>query len=258
VIFDLRSGKRRRMVQVVFSILAFIFAISFIGFGIGSGTSGGLFDALGIGGGDSGGGDAQYDQQIEDAENTLADDPKNQRALTDLVNYHFLSASEGIETDQTTGTTSISEDARSQLEDTVSAWQDYLDTKPPKPDPSAAATATQAYVYLNDAGGAASAQRIVAEAGGTAADFGQLALYLYADGKIKAGDEAGKQAVAAAEPSQREQIRKYTEQLAESARKQKKKLAQQAQHAGGDNAAESQLEDPFGGLTGGAPTPTGP
>jgi hypothetical protein len=50
MIFDLKSGKRRRVVQVVFGFLAFIFFISFVGFGIGSDVSGGIFDAIGLGG----------------------------------------------------------------------------------------------------------------------------------------------------------------------------------------------------------------
>jgi hypothetical protein len=255
MIFDLKSGKRRRVVQIVFGLLALLFAVSFVGFGIGSDASGGIFDALGLGGGDSGGGSAQYDEQIEDAESTLESDPENARALTDLVNYHFLAASEGIETDPTTGATSIDPDARSGLEDAVAAWQDYLATKPQRPDSSAAATAAQAYVYLQDAAGAAEAQEIVAEDGGTAADYGQLALYLYADGKLKAGDAAGEKAVAAADSTNRQQIRKYTEQLAESARKQKERLARQAEQGDGE-AAQSQLEDPFSGLSGATPSPT--
>ena len=63
MIFDLKSGKRRRVVQVVFGFLAFIFFISFVGFGIGSDVTGGIFDALGIGGGSSSS-DPQYEQQI--------------------------------------------------------------------------------------------------------------------------------------------------------------------------------------------------
>ena len=50
MLFDLKTGKRRRVVQVVFGFLAFIFFISFVGFGIGSDVSGGLFDAIGLGG----------------------------------------------------------------------------------------------------------------------------------------------------------------------------------------------------------------
>ncbi len=255
MIFDLRSGKRRRVVQVTFAVLAAIFAISFIGFGIGSGASGGLFDALGIGGGDSGSGNPQFDQQIEDAEKKLESDPDNTRALIDLVTLHFSAATEGIETDSATQTVSISEDAHSQLEDAVAAWDDYLATKPAKPDPQAAASAAQSFVYLEDPAGAAEAQRIVAETNRTAADYAQLALYLYADGKIEEGDAAGEQAVELADTSQREQIRKYTDQLAELARKQKKQLAKQAKKGGGE-AAEAQLQDPFSGLSGGTPTPT--
>ena len=256
MIFDLKSGKRRRVVQVVFGFLAFIFFISFVGFGIGSDAAGGIFDALGLGGGSSGG-DTEYDQQIEDAEETLETDPENTRALLDLVNYHYLAGTqEGIETDPDTGQTLVSEDSRSQLELAVAAWQDYLDTDPRQPDDSAAASAAQAYVLLNDAGGAAQAQRIVAESGGTAADYGQLALYLYADGDIEGGDEAGEQAVKAADPSTREQIEKNMASLAESARRQKKQLAKEAEK-GGEEAGQAQLENPFGGLSGdsGLPAP---
>ena len=255
MIFDLKSGKRRRVVQIVFGLLAAIFLISFVGFGIGSNATGGIFDALGIGGGSSGSGDTQYDQQIEDAESTLETDPQNVRALLDLVNFHYLAATqEGIETDPQTGQTSISEDSHSQLEDTVSAWQDYLATKPQKPDAPTAASAAQAYVLLNDAGGAAEAQQIVADANGTAADYGQLALYLYADGKLKAGDAAGQQAVKAADSSTRAQIRKNMESLAESARKQQRQIEHQAQQ-GGSETGEAQLENPFGGLGGGSTVP---
>jgi hypothetical protein len=63
--------------------------------------------------------------------------------------------------------------------------------------------------------------------------------------------------VKAAEPSQRDQVRKNMDSLAKSTRKQKKQLAQQAEQ-GGDDAAQSQLENPFGGLGGtpAAPPPT--
>lgn len=254
MIFDLKSGKRRRVVQVVFGFLAFLFLISFVGFGIGSDAAGGIFDAIGLGG-SGGSGDTQYEQQIEDAEEKLETDPDNDRALRDLVNYHFLAATqEGIETDPETGQTSISSESRSQLEAAVASWRDYLDTDPAKPDPATAASAAQAYVYLNDAGGAAEAQQVVADVNGTAADYGQLALYLYADGKLKKGDAAGERAVEAADPSQRNQIRKQMAALAESARKQQRAIERQAEQ-GGSEAGEAQLEDPFGGLGGGSTVP---
>jgi hypothetical protein len=260
VIFDLKSGKRRRVVQIVFGFLAFIFLISFVGFGIGSDAAGGIFDALGLGGSGGNGGETQYEEQIEDAEERLEGDPQNQRALLDLINLHYLAATEsGIETNFETGQTSISEDSRAELEETVGAWQDYLDTDPPKPDPSSAANASQAYFYLADYGGAAEAQRVVAESGGTAADYYQLALYLYQDLQLKAGDAAGEQAVNAADGSERAQIRKNMDQLAEAARKYKKQVERQTEQ-GGAEAGEAQLENPFGGLGGGStvPPPTTP
>jgi len=254
VIFDLKSGKRRRVIQVVFGFLAFIFLISFVGFGIGSDAAGGIFDAIGLGNG-GGDDDTQYEQQIEDAEKKLETDPQNERALRDLVNYHFLAATqEGIETDPQTGQTSISEGSHSQLEATVASWQDYLDSDPAKPDAATAASAAQAYVYLNDAGGAAEAQQVVADINGTAADYSQLALYLYADGKLKQGDAAGDQAVKVTDPSQRNLFRKQMTALAESARKQQRAIERQAEQ-GGSEAGEAQLENPFGGLGGGSTVP---
>jgi len=259
MIFDLKSGKRRRVVQIVFGSLAFIFFISFVGFGIGSDVSGGIFDALGIGGDDSGG-STQYESQIEDAEKALETDSENQTALLDLVRYQFLSATEsGVTTDPATGVTEVTEDSRVDLEQSVQRWQEYLDTNPAEPDVGAAANVAQAYVLLADASGAASAQEIVAESQGTAAAYGQLAFYLYADGKIAAGDAAAKKSVAAADPSQRKQIEQSLDQLNKQAVKQQELIKEQQQQQSGDDSSP-QLEDPFGSLGGatglGTPAPT--
>jgi len=259
VIFDLRSGRRRRVVQIVFGFLAVIFLLGFIGFGIGGEVSGGIFDALGFGSGNTAGGSAQYEDQIEDAEATLEGDPQNQQALLDLARYHALSAREsGIETDPATGTTTISEEARAELEEAVEAWERYLDTDPKRTDAGTAASVAQAYVYLEDADGAARAQEIFAEEQRTSAAYFQLASYLYADGKLEAGDAAGERAVELADPSEQASLRKQTEALAEQARRFQKQLEEQQEKggAGGDDT----IEDPFGGLgspggLGGAPAP---
>jgi tetratricopeptide (TPR) repeat protein len=257
VIFDLKSGKRRRVVQVVFGILAFIFFISFVGFGIGSNATGGIFDALGLSGDDSSS-TPQYDQQIEDAQSTLQTDPKNQAALVNLVRYNVLAARGGISSDQASGTIEISEDARSQLEDAAAAWRRYLKTDPKAPNLSAAVYAAEAYRNLGDPAGAAGAQRVVAAKQNTAAAYNQLAIYLYSDGKIVAGDAAGDKAVQAADPTQRAQVKKSMEQLAELGRKFKKQQAKQ--NKGAAASAEQGLENPFGGLggTAGGTAPSAP
>jgi tetratricopeptide (TPR) repeat protein len=257
MLFDLKSGKRRRVVQVVFGFLAFIFFISFVGFGIGSDVTGGIFDAIGIGGGSSSS-DPQYEQSIEDAEATLESDPDNPAALLDLVRYHYLSAtSSGVSTDPETGQTSISEEAHSELEQAAQGWTDYLKTEPAKPDVNVAANAAQVFVLLGDATGAASAQEIVAASQKTAAAYGQLAFYYYADGEIKKGDEAAKKAVDASDPSAQEQIEKNLASIRKQAIKQQEAISDQAEQ-GGQEAGEAELQDPFGGLGGASTTPVAP
>src|SRR5918996_1056526 len=228
MLFDLKSGKRRRVIQVVFGFLAFIFFISFVGFGIGSDVSGGIFDAIGLGGDDASS-NPEYEQQIEDANETLETDPQNERALLDLAGAYFRSATEtGVNVNPQTGVIEISEDSRADLEQSIVAWERYLTTKPQRPDTTAAAQAAESYRYLLDA-----------------------------DGQIKQGDAAGEQAVQAAEAAQRQAIRKNMDTLAEQARKQKKQLAQGPE--GGASGGGQGIEDPFGGLSGaggaGAPLP---
>lgn len=262
MIFDLKSGKRRRVVQVVFGFLAFIFFISFVGFGIGSDVSGGIFDAIGLGGGDSAS-TPEYEQQIEDANETLETDPENERALLDLSGAYYRSATEtGVTVNPQTGVIEISEESRADLEQSIAAWERYIETKPKRPDTTAAAQAAESYRYLLDPDGAAGAQAIVAKAQGTSSAYAQLALYLYADGQISKGDAAGERAVEAADQSQRAAIQKNMDALAEQARKQKKQLArqrEQAQQGGGGEEASPQIQDPFGSLGGagstGAPLP---
>jgi tetratricopeptide (TPR) repeat protein len=254
MLFDLKTGKRRRVVQVVFGFLAFIFFISFVGFGIGSDVSGGIFDAIGLGGDDSSS-SPQYEQAIDDANETLESDPDNERALLALSSAYFRSATDsGVTVNPQTGVPEISDSSRSNLEQSVAAWQRYLDTKPKRPPAAAAAEAAQAYQLLLDASGAAKAQAIVAEDQGTSAGFAQLALYLYADGKIAAGDAAGERAVEAAEPADRKAVRTRMDQLAEQARKQERALAEQQKNAP-QGSAGAEIEDPFSGLSGGAAPP---
>jgi hypothetical protein len=263
MLFDL-SGKRRRVVQVVYATLAILMGGSLVLFGIGSDAPGGILDAVGLGDGSGGSSNPQYDEEIEDAEARLQANPEDTSALLNLVRYRYLQAqASGIETDQETGVTSVSEDARQELEETASAWERYLDTKPKRANATAASSAAQAYVYLQDADGAAAAQEIVAESQNTAAAYYQLALYRYADGQIKAGDEAGQQAIQAAEQADRDQIEQIVDELAKRAREQKKQLAKaakQAEEAGGEagGATGEQLQDPFGALGGGTGVPTAP
>jgi tetratricopeptide (TPR) repeat protein len=260
MLFDL-SGKRRRVVQVVYATLAILMGGSLVLFGIGSDAPGGILDAVGLGSNDGGSSSPQYDEQIEDAEQRLEANPNDERALLDLAHYHYLAATEsGIETDPETLVVSVSEDARQELEESVAAWERYLETKPQRTNASVATDAAQAYRYLNDADGAAGAQEIVAESQDTAPAYYQLALYRYADGQIEAGDEAGQQAIAAADEADRKRIKQLVEQLSEAAHQQQKQLKKASKQAGeeGGAATGEPLQDPFGELGGGTGAPVAP
>jgi hypothetical protein len=264
MLFDLSSGKRRRVVQVIYAMLALLIGGGLVLFGIGGGGNGGLLDAFGIGGDGGSSANPQYEQQISDYEAKLQQDPQDASALLGLLRTHYLSAtSSGVSTDAQTGQISISEDAHTELEQAAEAWQKYLKTEPERPNTSAASNAVQVYQLLNDASGAAEAQRIVADAQRSSAAYGQLAFYLYADFKFDEADAAAAKAVAAADPSDRKNVEKSMQAYSDQAHKTQKlikKQQQQQQQGGGGEAAQQQLQDPFGSLgageTGVPTTPT--
>ena len=263
MLFDLRSGKRRRVVQIVFGGLAVLFTVGFLGFGIGGETGGGgILDAIGIGGGDTSG-NPQFDEDIENAEEAVAADPKDEKALLNLAEAYYQSGQFQLEADPATGQPVVTEGARSDFEGALGAWEQYLELKPKKPDAGTAAIMAQAYVQLEDAEGAAEAQQIVADDNPSGGTYGNLAFYLYASGDIEGGDEAAALAVENSDPAQADQIEKQLAQLSEQATKLKKaaeKQAEQAQEEGGQAGAP--IEDPFGTLGGsgglGGTAPTAP
>ena len=263
MLFDLRTGKRRRVVQVVFGAMALLFGVSFLFFGIGSDASGGLADLFGFGTSSQNTGNPQFDQEIEDAEDAVAADPKDEKALLNLAEVRYQAGQFSLESDPETGQPVLTEDSRANFESALDAWENYLDLKPKKPDPGTAALVAQAYVQLEDAQGAAEAQRIVAEDNPSSGTYGNLAFYLYASGDIEGGDEAAALAVEHAEPSEADQVEKQLANLSEQAqqlKEQAEKQAEKADQEGGQSGAP--IEDPLGSLGGssglGAPAPTAP
>jgi hypothetical protein len=257
MLFDLSSGKRKRVVQVVYATLAILMGGSLVLFGIGSDAPGGILDAVGLGSNSDNASEVQYEDQINDAEDKLATDPQNPQALLNLARYHYLSANSQVSV-SAEGAVDIPPEAQSELEQSVDAWQRYVKTDPERPDASVAANATQAYVLLNDAAGAAEAQQVVAGEQNSAPAYGQLAYYLYFDFQFEAADEAAAKAIELSEPSEREQTKKNLEAVEVQARKQKKQVDEAAEQ-GGKEAGEEQLTDPFGSLGGSgglAPAPT--
>lgn len=130
MLFDLSNPRRKNVIRVAYAVLALLFVVGFVGFGIGGELGGGgIVDSLT--GGGSGSTAGQYEQQIEDAEETLETDPTNQEALAELALYRAQSGFAQLEFDEQTGQpTGLTEESRDEFEAAIEAWNRYLDTEP--------------------------------------------------------------------------------------------------------------------------------
>ena len=188
MIFDLKSGKRRRVVQVVFGFLAAVFFISFVGFGIGSDASRRDLRRARDRRRHSSSDDPQFEQQIEDAQSAVDANPKSGNANADLIGALLrVGVLDGVQTDQQTGQVSITEDARNELYRRPQAWDDYFKTKPtsrastrPRTPSRSSSCSTRPAAPRRRSGSSPTSRS-------RAAAFGQLAFYLYADLKIHEG-----------------------------------------------------------------------
>src|SRR4051812_41008916 len=89
MLFDLRSGARRRTVKVVYLGLALLMFVGFVGFSIGSsGLSGGIVDAITGNGTSSSGGDDTVTKRLTAA--VTAADAKTKTAPTDAAAWAGL------------------------------------------------------------------------------------------------------------------------------------------------------------------------
>ena len=224
MLFDLK-GKRRRTVQVTYVALAALMAIGLVGAGVGSGTSGGLFDLFSGGGGGSG--NNVVDKRIENAQKALGRNPKDAAALAVLVRSHYTIAS--ADTNQQSG--QFGKEGKKRLVKASSAWQRYLATDPKKPDASLASLMLVAYspVGLNQPPNAATAAEIVADSRDDAQSWIQLVQYASLAGQTRKAELAGKKAIDRAPKKQRKLVEQAVKQAKQGA-------AQGAAGAGGAGA----------------------
>jgi hypothetical protein len=263
MVFDLR-GRRKRVVQVVYAILALLMALSLLTV-VGPFSIGDIF-----GGGGGGNPSSTLDDQAEKIERQLARSPQDEALLLALVRTRYSAGNTLIQVDPATGQQSIPPEAESEYEQAADAWNRYLGTKPTEPNPNTAqqaatalftlaglaTTAGEATANLRDA---AEAQAIVAAARPSVGSLSTLAYYSYAALDFEQGDKAAAKAQQeAATPAERRSVEQTLTQI----RGQAKKFEAQQQAAsakGGQKQAQQQLENPLGGLSGGgvpiAPAP---
>jgi hypothetical protein len=256
MLFDIR-GKRRHLVQVSFALLALLFLVGFLGFGIGvGGGPGGIFDALGISNSSNSGGSATgvYQDHVDKANEKLAKNPKDTQALLSVAENEFQLAKSGISTDPNTGQpTGISNDAHTSLGKAADAWSKYLKLNKGKADLGTAYNMVLVYILLNDATGAVKTQQVIVDAKPTASSYAQLAQFQYAEGDISGGDASRDKAVKMAPKSQQ---KTYENQLAQMRKqgiafqKQQQLAKKQAKQQGGTTTTPgaNPLQNPLGGF----------
>jgi hypothetical protein len=262
MLFDIR-GRRKRVIQVVYAILALLMGASlFLVVGPVN-----LGELVGGDGGESRESVEIFDEQAERIEQRLRANPEDAAILISLVRARVNAGRGASEQDPTTGETVLSAKGREEYEQATDAWNRYLKIVGENVNPTVALLMSQtafglaqnsssygeAFEHLSDS---AEAQRLSAEARPSVGSWATLAAYAYLAGEkqlaAKAGEEAKKLARAKNERKQIEKqlvaYRKQGEQIQKRA-----KQAAKAEQGQGKEA----LENPLGGL-GGATAPAAP
>jgi hypothetical protein len=205
VLFDLK-GKRRRVVQATYLMLALLMGGGLVLFGIGGDVSGGLFDAFSD---RSGSGNSLVEDRIDENEKKVEANPKDKAALQALVRDWYQLANDEVDPN----TRQYSDEGRERLAEADVAWQGYLQAVK-RPEPSLASLMIQAYDVgaLNQPADAAEAAEIVAADQRSAQAYLQLVQYAALAGQDRKADLAGKKAIELAPKAQRSSVKAFVEQ----------------------------------------------
>lgn len=214
MLFDLRSGARRRTVKVVYLGLALLMFVGFVGFSIGSsGLSGGIVDAI-TGNGTTGGGDtAAVDRlttQVRTADAKAKATPTDPAAWAALAQARVRLANVGDNLDTTTGT--YTAEGRRQVNAAGVAWDKYVALKPATPDERLARQMAQAYVSVGSADKAVGAQEVLTQIDPTQQTYQNLALLAFQAGQSRKGDLAAAKAISLAPKDEQKDLKASLDQ----------------------------------------------
>jgi len=202
MLFDLRGRGRRRTIQVIYLFLALLMGGGLILFGIGGGTSGGLFDAFKSGNGSSGG--SGFEKQIKAATRRTRLQPRNPAAWAELASVRYHAAGTGGNFDQVNNR--FTNKGRAELARVRAAWLRYLALNPKKPDANVAGEMVRALGPdgLASIPDAVRAEEIVIDSQPANANlYAQLAVLAYEAGQTRKGDLAAAKAVSLTPKDQR-------------------------------------------------------
>lgn len=260
MLFDLQ-GKRKRLIQVIYAMLALLMGGGLVLFGIGGEVSGGLMDAFNNQPAQSG----DMVKEAERLQERADEEPQNKQVLTRLIRARYTAGNNLFEIDEN-GQPQMTSEAREQFELAADTWRQYLDLNPKPVDVNVAQLVANALFSLAqsatdgmgarvNSAAAAEAQRYFAEARPSVGSLSTLAIYSYFGNDFKGGDAAVEQLLAlnsapAAKKRNKRQMDEY--------RKQAKQFQDQldayekAMKAGStdDSPAAPQILSPSGGLSG--------
>lgn len=208
MLFDLRGRGRRRTVQVIYLSLAILMGGGLVLFGIGGGTNGGLFDAIGGSGSNSTSTDTVFKNRLASYQRQLKANPQDAAALLGMTKLRFGNASTGENFNQTQG--AYTAKGLAELRLASAAWQRYLATNPDKPDPSTANLMVQAY---GPAGlkqydkAVTSLEAVIDSRKETANLYAQLAILAAAAKQDRKSELAEQKAIALAPKADRKQLK---------------------------------------------------
>jgi hypothetical protein len=217
MLFDLRSGGRRRVVKATYLALALLMFVGFVFFGIGSsglaGSIGDLFTQ------NQGGGDTAAEErlatQVQSADRRARTAPTDPAAWAALAQARVRLAAVGENFDSQTSDYTAA--GRRQLTAAGNAWDKYVALNPPQPDERLARQMTQAFLSLNNPDKAVGAQELVAEADPTQQTYSNLAFLSYQAGQIRKGDLAAGKAVDLAPKDERKELKEQLDQAKSTA-----------------------------------------
>lgn len=234
MLFDLQSPGRRRIIKVVYAMLAILLAVGLVGFGIGSDASGGISEIFG-GGGSA---DTGFEDEIDDAEAKVQTNPKDAKAQLELVTLNLQAGNAQLDVDESTGQTVVTSEAEESFNKAADAWDAYLKLKPAKPDTGAALQMAGTFFLLaqnstsaadarSQVQAAADAQQVAVDADASRGNLGNLALYLYFAGRFEQADQVAAQSIAKEPKDQRAQLQKQFDGIKAQAEAFEKQVAKE-------------------------------
>jgi len=210
MLFDLRSGARRRTVKIVYLGLALLMFVGFVGFGIGSsGLSGSIGDLIRDNGGS--GGNSQDDALNRLTTQARTAEAAAQAAPTDAAKWAAAAQARmrlsvvGDNFDSKTGDYTAA--GKRQLQAASANWEKYIALKPKPVDERLAKQMAQAFVSLDQPDKAVSALEPLTESEPSQQTYQNLAIFAYQAGQIRKGDLAAAKAVELAPKDQQKDLK---------------------------------------------------